>query len=53
VIVTHEEEIARHCKRIIRFKDGRVLVDEKVQNPLDAREVIKKIPDPDDALQVL
>lgn len=47
VVVTHEEEIALHCKRIIRFKDGRVLVDEKVKNQLDAREVLKKMPNPD------
>jgi putative ABC transport system ATP-binding protein len=48
VIVTHEEEIALHCKRIIRFKDGRVLIDEKVKDQLDAREVIKRLPSPDD-----
>jgi putative ABC transport system ATP-binding protein len=48
VIVTHEEDIARHCKRIIRFKDGRVLVDEKVKDQVDAREVLKKMPDPDE-----
>lgn len=47
VIVTHEEDIARHCKRIIRFRDGKVLIDEKVENPTDAREVIKGMVDPD------
>ena len=47
VIVTHEEEVARHCKRIIRFRDGRILVDEKVEDPVDAREVLKTLPDPD------
>lgn len=47
VIVTHEEDIARHCKRIIKFKDGRVLSDEMVADVLDAREVLKTLPDPD------
>ncbi|CAN5431981.1 ABC transporter ATP-binding protein [soil metagenome] len=38
VVVTHEEEIARHCKRVIRFRDGIVQQDEPVTNPIDARE---------------
>lgn len=47
IIVTHEEEIAHHCKRIIRFRDGRIQKDEIVENPIDAKEVISKMPDPD------
>lgn len=47
VIVTHEEEIARHCKRIIRFRDGRVVQDERVEHPTDARAELEKLPDPD------
>lgn len=47
VIVTHEEEIARHCKRIVRFRDGKILRDERVEKPLDAREVIATLPDPE------
>ena len=30
VLVTHEEDIAAHCKRILRFKDGSIVSDEKV-----------------------
>lgn len=37
VIVTHEDEIAQHCNRIIRFRDGVIQADEKVENPIDAR----------------
>lgn len=44
IIVTHEEEIARHCKRIIRFRDGKILRDEPVENPVDAREIISSLP---------
>ncbi len=47
VIVTHEMDIANHCKRIIKFKDGRVVSDELIENPIDAREMLEKMPDPD------
>jgi len=46
VLVTHEQDIANHCNRIIRFKDGRVLSDERIREPLDALEELKRIPDP-------
>lgn len=52
VLVTHEEDIAQHCKRIIRFKDGHVRVDERVENPIDARDVIANMPVGDDLATV-
>jgi putative ABC transport system ATP-binding protein len=32
VVVTHEEEVARHCQRIVRFKDGEIVSDEPVRD---------------------
>ena len=48
VVVTHEEDIARHCKRVVRFRDGKIVSDEKVANPVDARDVIAALPSVDD-----
>ncbi len=31
VLVTHEPDIARHAKRMVRFRDGRIISDEPVQ----------------------
>jgi putative ABC transport system ATP-binding protein len=36
VVVTHDPDIARCAGRIIRFRDGRVVEDEKVSRPRDA-----------------
>ena len=33
ILVTHENEIAEHARRIIRLRDGKVEIDEKVENP--------------------
>ena len=32
IVVTHEEEIAKYAKRIIRLRDGEIVVDEKNEN---------------------
>jgi len=44
VMVTHEESIAEHADRIIRFKDGHIVVDEPVKQPLDAKQVLAELP---------
>ncbi|TEB08516.1 Macrolide export ATP-binding/permease protein MacB [Pelotomaculum schinkii] len=40
VLVTHEREIALHTSRIIFFRDGHLVGDEPVADPLDAREYV-------------
>ena len=38
ILVTHEEDIARYARRIVRLRDGRVEFDEKNLNPVRAGE---------------
>ena len=40
VIVTHEQEIAEYAERIIRFRDGKMIADEKVMNRRSANEAL-------------
>jgi putative ABC transport system ATP-binding protein len=34
VVITHEEEVAEHAKRVVRMRDGRVRSDVRVAGPL-------------------
>src|SRR5262245_4713911 len=31
IVVTHEEDVARHARRILRIRDGRIAADEKLE----------------------
>lgn len=38
ILVTHENEIAEHARRIIRLRDGKIEVDKSVDEPVLAQE---------------
>jgi putative ABC transport system ATP-binding protein len=42
VVVTHEEDIAEHCSRIVRFSDGRVCDDRPVTDPISAERRLRE-----------
>ena len=47
--MTHEQDIADHCKRIVRFRDGMIQSDERVESPVDAKEILARLPQTDQA----
>jgi putative ABC transport system ATP-binding protein len=44
VMVTHEADVASHCKRIVRMRDGLVYSDEIVARPARAAEELATMP---------
>jgi putative ABC transport system ATP-binding protein len=42
ILVTHEEDVARHAYRIIRIRDGKIESDEKVHGRVNARDVVEQ-----------
>jgi putative ABC transport system ATP-binding protein len=44
VLVTHEWDIARHARRIVRFRDGKIVGDDPVTERIIAEEVLKTLP---------
>lgn len=44
ILVTHEETIAEHARRIVRFRDGRIVSDQPITSPLSAEGILAKLP---------
>ncbi len=43
VLVTHEPDIASHAKRNVHFRDGRIVSDCLVDNPVSAQDILAKM----------
>jgi len=44
VLVTHDQNIAEHCRRIIRISDGQIVADESIVKPKNAAAELTKLP---------
>jgi putative ABC transport system ATP-binding protein len=49
VMVTHEPDIARHCKRVLTLRDGRMEEDDAQIDRLDAKTEIARLAAAEDA----
>ena len=52
VLVTHDADVARHARRVVRFKDGRVRKDKR-QTPANARAALAAADAPQPAAEVV
>ena len=43
VLVTHERDIASHTHRILHFRDGQLVDNETIEQPVEALEVLKEL----------
>lgn len=48
IMVTHEPDIARFCRRAITMRDGRIVSDQPIANRLDAATELRKWRGPDE-----
>ncbi|MDB4941452.1 MAG: Cell division transporter, ATP-binding protein FtsE [Labilithrix sp.] len=47
VLVTHEHDIAACAKRVVTFRDGRIVTDVVQESPLDAQRELDLLPPPE------
>ncbi len=52
IMVTHELDIARYCKRTVIMRDGRVVSDTPVANRLIAEEELRRLQEEQKAVQL-
>jgi putative ABC transport system ATP-binding protein len=52
VMVTHELDIAHYCKRMVIMRDGRVIKDEPISEPLSSIEELAKLREEQSAVQL-
>jgi putative ABC transport system ATP-binding protein len=43
IVVTHDADIASYANRMIHFKDGRLLSDERIERPRDAQKDVEQL----------
>ena len=51
ILITHEMDIAEYGTRLVRFRDGKIQVDQKITNRRDAAKELAALPPPEPDLQ--
>ena len=53
LFVTHELELAKHAQKIVFIRDGMIVNEEMIKNPINARETLKNMPKLEDKINDL
>ncbi len=53
ILITHEMDIAEYGTRLVRFRDGKIQVDQKIANRRDAAKELAALPPPEPDLQTV
>ncbi len=53
VLVTHEPDVAMHAQRIINFRDGCLVSDQKLNRPVDARDILASREDSENPIHIV
>jgi putative ABC transport system ATP-binding protein len=48
ILITHEMDIAEYGTRLVRFRDGKIQLDEQIQNRRDAAQELAALPPPEE-----
>jgi putative ABC transport system ATP-binding protein len=48
ILITHEMDIAEHGTRLVRFRDGKIQIDQKIAKRRNAGEELAALPPPED-----
>jgi putative ABC transport system ATP-binding protein len=48
VLITHEMDIAEHGTRFVRFRDGKIQIDQKITNRRNAADELAALPPPEE-----
>jgi putative ABC transport system ATP-binding protein len=52
IMVTHELDIAHYCKRMVVMRDGRIVTDEPIDEPLSSERELEKLREEQSAVQL-
>ncbi|TET48755.1 MAG: ABC transporter ATP-binding protein [Actinomycetota bacterium] len=50
LFVTHELELAKHAQKIVYLRDGMIINEEKIDDPIDARKMLEEMPKLEDKI---